>query len=101
MPEYLTQDLVILYIAQDLILCYNMTILGEGVAMFPAPDTCGGYNMAINKTAYKNEWISKEQLLGEAEKYKKTEYGKYLKRVAEQDFKQYKEIFESDLFNAN
>ena len=37
----------------------------------------------------------------EAEKYKKTEYGKYLKRVAEQDFKQYKEIFESDLFNAN
>lgn len=26
--------------------------------MFPAPDTCGGYNMAINKTAYKNEWIA-------------------------------------------
>ena len=32
---------------------------------------------------------------------KQTEYGKYLKRIAEQDYKQYKEIFEGDLFNAN
>ena len=55
----------------------------------------------LEEIAYKNEWISKEQLLVEAEKYKKTEYGKYLKRVAETDFKQYKEIYESDLFNAN
>ena len=41
------------------------------------------------------------QLLVEANKYKKTEYGKYLKRIAEQDLKQYKDIYESDLFNAN
>ena len=55
----------------------------------------------LEEIAYRNEWISKEALLVEAEKYKKTEYGKYLKRVAEQDPKQYEEIFESDLFDAN
>ena len=55
----------------------------------------------LEEIAYRNEWISKEKLLIEAEKYKKTEYGKYLKKIAEQDYKQYKEIYESDLFNAN
>ena len=55
----------------------------------------------LEEIAYRNEWINKEQLLAEAEKYKKTEYGKYLKRVEEQDLKQYKDVFESDLFNAN
>ncbi len=53
----------------------------------------------LEEIAYQNEWISKEDLLKEAEKYKKTEYGKYLKRIAEQDYKQYKNIYESDLFN--
>jgi len=33
--------------------------------------------------AYNNRWISKEQLIQAAEKYGKSEYGKYLKRVAE------------------
>jgi len=33
--------------------------------------------------AYNNGWISKEQLLQAAEKYGKSEYGKYLKRVVE------------------
>ncbi len=55
----------------------------------------------LEEIAYKNEWISKEGLLKEAEKYKKTEYGKYLKKIANQDYKQYKEIYESDLFNVN
>ena len=32
-------------------------------------------------------------------KYAKTEYGKYLRRIAAQDFAQYKAIYESDLFN--
>ena len=53
----------------------------------------------LEEIAYRNEWITKEQLLGEAEKYKKTEYGQYLFRIAEQDLKQYKEIYASDLFN--
>ncbi len=54
----------------------------------------------LEEIAYHNEWISKEQVLEEAEKYKKTEYGKYLKKIIEQDFKQYKAIYESDLFDA-
>ena len=53
----------------------------------------------LEEIAYRNEWISKEQLLNEAEKYKKTDYGKYLYRIVEQDFKKYKSIYESDLFN--
>ena len=53
----------------------------------------------LEEIAYRNEWITKEQLLIEAEKYKKTEYGQYLMRIAEQDMKQYKEIYSSDLFD--
>jgi len=33
--------------------------------------------------AYNNGWVSKEQLIQAAEKCGKSEYGKYLKRVAE------------------
>ncbi len=55
----------------------------------------------LEEIAYRNEWISKDDVLNEAEKYKKTEYGKYLKKIAEQDYKQYKDIYESDLFDAN
>ena len=54
----------------------------------------------LEEIAYRNEWISKDDVLREAEKYKKTEYGKYLKKIAEQDYKQYKEIYESNLFDA-
>lgn len=35
----------------------------------------------LEEIAYKNGWISKEQLLKHAEKYKKTDYGKYIKKV--------------------
>ena len=55
----------------------------------------------LEEIAYRNEWISKDTVLEEAERYKKTEYGKYLKKIAEQDYKQYKEIYESNLFDAN
>ena len=55
----------------------------------------------LEEIAYRNEWITKEDVLREADRYKKTEYGKYLKKIAEQDYKQYKEIYESDLFDAN
>ncbi len=33
----------------------------------------------LEEIAYNNDWISKNKLLEEAEKYKKTQYGKYLK----------------------
>lgn len=38
----------------------------------------------IEEIAYKNNWISKEQLLNQIKKMKKTEYGKYLKKIAEE-----------------
>ena len=53
----------------------------------------------LEEIAYRNEWISKDTLLEYANKYKKTEYGKYLKRIAEQDWDTYKEIYNSELFN--
>ena len=36
----------------------------------------------LEEIAYKNGWIDKEQILKQAEKYKKTDYGKYIKKVA-------------------
>lgn len=53
----------------------------------------------LEEIAYRNEWISKEELLKQAERCHKTEYGKYLKRVAEEDFQMYKAVYESELFN--
>lgn len=41
---------------------------------------------APEEIAYRNEWISKEQLLGSANKYGKSPYGKHLKNVAEGKF---------------
>jgi len=38
----------------------------------------------IEEIAYRNGWIDREQLLKLAEPLKKTDYGKYLKRVAEE-----------------
>ena len=52
----------------------------------------------LEEIAYRNEWIDKATILEYAKKYGKTEYGKYLKRVAEEDRKQYKEIYENELF---
>jgi len=37
----------------------------------------------LEEIAYKNAWISKEELLRSAEKYKKSQYGQYLLKVVE------------------
>ena len=47
----------------------------------------------LEEFAYKNGWISKDKILEHANKYKKTEYGKYLKQVAEDEH-----IFDGELF---
>ncbi len=52
----------------------------------------------LEEYAYRNKWISKEKILEHAEKYRKTEYGKYLKRIAEEEENLYDNIFESKLF---
>lgn len=36
----------------------------------------------LEEIAYNNKWISKEQLLEQAQKYKKTDYGKYIEKIA-------------------
>jgi len=53
----------------------------------------------LEEIAYRNEWISKDDVLEYAEKYKKTEYGKHLKNVASSDLKTYKAVYQSDLFD--
>ena len=89
--------------------------LGNGYAWFDTgtPDRLGdasdfvkaielrqGVQVAcLEEIAYRNEWITKDQLLAEAKKYSKTEYGKYLKKIADQDHTAYKAIYESELFN--
>ena len=52
----------------------------------------------LEEYAYRNGWISKDKILEHAKKYKKTEYGKYLKQVAEEDDSSYENIFDSELF---
>ncbi|MDU6652537.1 MAG: glucose-1-phosphate thymidylyltransferase, partial [Streptococcus vestibularis] len=37
----------------------------------------------LEEIAYRNNWISKEQLLESAKLYGKSPYGKHLRRVAE------------------
>ena len=75
----------------------NVISLGRGYAWFDTgtPDRLNdasdfvkaielrqGIQIAcLEEIAYKNGWITKEQTLLQAEKYKKTEYGKYIKKV--------------------
>ena len=52
----------------------------------------------LEEYAFKNGWISKEKILEHAKKYKKTEYGKYLQQVAEDEGNSYEHIFDGELF---
>ncbi len=90
--------------------------LGNGYAWFDTgtPDRLGdasdfvkaiqlrqGIQIAcIEEIAYRNEWISKDDLMKIGEKYKKTDYGKHILNVCDQDFDKYKAVYESDLFNS-
>jgi len=52
----------------------------------------------LEEFAYRNKWITKEQILEHAKKYKKTEYGKYLQQVANEEENAYEHVFDSELF---
>ena len=52
----------------------------------------------LEEIAYKQGWIDKEQVEKAIEGYKKTEYGKYLKKVLDNEENDYHEIYESDIF---
>ena len=51
----------------------------------------------LEEIAYRNEWITKEQVMEASKKYSKTEYGKYLKKIGE--MKDYSKIYQSELFH--
>ena len=73
--------------------------LGDAADFVKAIELRQGIQIAcLEEIAYRNEWISKEKLLEHAEKMCKTDYGKYLQKLAEQDFSIYKAIYEQDLF---
>ncbi len=52
----------------------------------------------LEEISYKNDWISKEDVLKNAKKYGKTLYGKYLKKIADEEVKSYSKIFDNELF---
>jgi len=52
----------------------------------------------LEEIAYKQGWMQKEEVENAIEGYKKTEYGKYLRKVLETEETDYHEIYESDLF---
>ena len=52
----------------------------------------------LEEIAYKQGWMQKEEVEKAIQGYKKTEYGKYLKKVLETEQIDYHEIYESDLF---
>ena len=73
--------------------------LGDAADFVKAIELRQGVQIAcLEEIAFRNGWITKEDVLKEAKKYSKTEYGKYLKRISEEDYKKYKSIYESDLF---
>ena len=88
--------------------------LGNGYAWFDTgtPDRLGdasdfvkaielrqGTQIAcLEEIAYKQGWMQKDEVEKSIQGYKKTEYGKYLKKVLETEETDYHEIYESDLF---
>lgn len=53
----------------------------------------------LEEYAYYNGWIDESKVMQAIEKYKKTEYGKYLQRMLDRKNKQqYTEIYKSELF---
>ncbi|MBO7310192.1 MAG: glucose-1-phosphate thymidylyltransferase RfbA [Clostridia bacterium] len=85
-----------LYLDQDLL---DVQILGRGFAWMDTGtveslwDACNFVRMvqkrqgveisAPEEIAYKNGWISRDELLASAEKYETSSYGRHLRRVAE------------------
>ena len=45
----------------------------------------GLYVSCIEEIAYRNGWINKDQLLEQAQRLGKSEYGQYLKKVATEE----------------
>lgn len=53
----------------------------------------------LEEIAYKNHWITRDQLEDFAKMYKKTEYGKHLSNILKKDNTSYDEIFDNNIFD--
>ncbi len=53
----------------------------------------------LEEIAYRNKWITKDEVEKLSDRCAKTEYGKYLKRIIKEENSNYSKIYESDLFN--
>ncbi len=53
----------------------------------------------LEEIAYKNHWITRDQLEEFAKMYKKTEYGKHLSNILKKDNASYDEIFDNNIFD--
>ena len=53
----------------------------------------------LEEIAYKNHWITKDQLEEFAEMYKKTEYGKHLSNILAKDNVSYDDVFDNSTFD--
>ena len=53
----------------------------------------------LEEIAYKNHWITRDQLEEFAKMYKKTEYGKHLKNILNKSNTSYDDVFESGIFD--
>ena len=53
----------------------------------------------LEEIAYKNNWIGKEELKEAINHFGKTEYGKYLQRVLDNEEIDYHEIYEDEIFD--
>ena len=53
----------------------------------------------LEEIAYKNHWITRDQLEEFAKMYKKTEYGKHLSNILKKDSASYDEIFDNNIFD--
>ena len=53
----------------------------------------------LEEIAYKNHWITRDQLEEFAKMYKKTDYGKHLKNILKKDQTSYDDVFDSGIFD--
>lgn len=53
----------------------------------------------LEEIAYRNHWITKDQLQEFANLYKKTEYGQHLMNILKKDKTAYEDVFESGVFD--
>jgi len=55
----------------------------------------------LEEIAYRNKWISREELKKSADLYKKTDYGKHISNILSKENNSYEDIFENNIFDVD